>query len=129
MPAQPSFIDVGDTTTMNFIESVQNAPGGALFPGVVRGGTFGPDGRTSRLVSAIVLVRAAGLQSEAEASASSFRYFADAADIPEQWRGHVYVAVTRGLVPTDEYFKPGDAFTRAELAQALAIIAQLRAQQ
>ncbi|HEU4593895.1 MAG TPA: S8 family serine peptidase [Pyrinomonadaceae bacterium] len=130
MPAQPSFADVRDATTMNFVESAQHAPGGALFPGVARGGAFSPDGNVSRLVAAIVLVRAAGLQTEAEASANtSTLFFRDGADIPDEWRGYVHVAVMRQLVSSDETFEPGGNFTRAELAQALSAIAKLRAQQ
>jgi serine protease AprX len=129
MPAQPTFSDVRDATTMNFVESAQHAPGGALFPGVARGGVFAPDGGVSRLVAAVVLVRAAGLQQEAEAAAAtSTMFFRDGADIPDEWRGHVHVAVQRGLVPSDEYFRPGGNFTRAGLAQALSAIARLRAQ-
>jgi serine protease AprX len=129
MPAQPTFSDVRDATTMNFVESAQHAPGGALFPGVARGGAFEPDGNVSRLVAAVALVRAAGLEQEAKAAATtSTMFFRDAADIPDDWRGHVHVAVLRGLVPSDEYFRPGGNFTRAELAQALSVIARLRAQ-
>ncbi len=129
MPVQPSFTDVTDATTMNFVESAQHAPGGALFPGVARGGAFAPDGNVTRLVAAIVLVRAAGLQQEAETAANtSTMYFSDGAEIPDEWRGHVHVAVLRGLVPSDETFGPGGNFTRAQLAQALAAIAKLRAQ-
>jgi serine protease AprX len=125
MPAQPSFLDVSDATTMNFVESVQNAPGGALFPGVVRGGEFQPDSHASRLVAAVVLVRAAGL--EAEASAAQPVYFADADAIPAEWRGHVYLAVRHGLVTPDEQFRPDSPLTRAELAHALAVLGRLRA--
>jgi hypothetical protein len=112
---------------MNFVESAQHAPDGALFPGVERGGAFAPDGTVNRLVAAIVLVRAAGLQREAEAAANtSTLFFRDSAEIPDEWRGHVHVAALRGLVPSDETFRPGGNFTRAELAQALSVIAKLR---
>jgi hypothetical protein len=123
VPATPSFTDVSDATTLNFVESAQS-----LFPDVVRGGPFHPDERASRLLAAIVLVRAAGLEAEAQSRMNAALRFTDADDIPDEWRGHVYVATQRGLVSAGERFNPTGAFSRAGLAQALAAIVKLPVQ-
>ena len=127
MPTQPSFLDVYDATTMCFVESAQARPGGALFPDAVRGGTFRPDEGVTRLIAAIVLVRAAGLEAEATAPGAGMLVgVTDAASIPSAWRGHVAVARSYGLVPSGSQFNPNGAFTRADLARALAIITRLQ---
>ena len=70
VPARPTYADVQDATTMNYVESVQAAPGGAFFPDATPGTRFRPNDGVTRLVAAIALVRAAGLEHEA-ATASS----------------------------------------------------------
>ena len=94
----------------------RRAPGGAFFPDAVRGGTFRPDDGVTRLVAAIVLVRAAGLEAEATAPGAGMLFgVTDAASIPSVWRGHVAVARSYGLVPSGSQFNPNGAFTRADL--------------
>ena len=120
MPATPSFLDVKDTTTMNFAEGTQS-----LFPDAVPGSVFQPNTRATRLVTAVVLVRAAGLQAEAESKAGAFLPYADAASIPYELRGYVQVAVSRGLVSSGQQFNPSGAFTRAELARGVSTLLQM----
>jgi serine protease AprX len=120
VPDTPSFVDVRDTTTMNFAEGAQ-----ALFPDAVRGGAFRPDERVTRLAATVVLVRAAGLRAEAESKAGAYLNYADAASIPWELRGYVQVAVARGLVSSPQQFNPSGAFTRAELARGVATILRI----
>ncbi|HEX8146444.1 MAG TPA: S8 family serine peptidase [Pyrinomonadaceae bacterium] len=120
VPDTPSFVDVRDTTTMNFAEGAQ-----ALFPDAARGGAFRPDDRATRLVAAVVLVRAAGLKAEAESKAGVFLPYTDAASIPYELRGYVQVAVTNGLISSAPQFNPAGALTRAELARGVSSILQM----
>ncbi|HYE66901.1 MAG TPA: S8 family serine peptidase [Pyrinomonadaceae bacterium] len=130
LPAQPSYTDVRDLTTMSFVESVQAAPCGALFTDVTPGSRFRPDERVGRLATAVALVRAAGLRAEAEARIGALPPIADASAIPTDLRGYVAVAIERGLVLPDGagYFRPSNALTRAELAHALVEMARLATQ-
>ncbi len=117
LAAQPQFADVRDLTTRNFVESAQTNRG--LFPDV-SGNTFRPNALVDRLTAAIVLVRAAGLQGEAEAQTISSLPITDTTSIPAQWRGYVAVALSRGLLATsNNAFRPQATLTRLELAQAL----------
>ena len=120
VPNTPSFIDVQDPTTMNFAEGAQS-----LFPDAVRGSTFRPDDRATRLVAAVVLVRAAGLRAEAESKAGVFLPYTDAASIPYDLRGYVQVAVSYGLMSSAQQFNPPGALTRAELARGVSTILQM----
>lgn len=123
VPNTPSFVDVQDTTTMNFAEGAQS-----LFYDAVRGGAFRPDDRATRLVAAVVLVRAAGLRAEAESKAGVFLPYTDAASIPYELRGYVQVAVTNGLMSSAQQFNPSGALTRAELARGVSTIIQMNMQ-
>jgi hypothetical protein len=127
---QPMFSDVTDAWLRSYVESVQTAPGGAIFPGVRQGGAFNPSGQLDRLTAAVALVRAAGLEAEAEASAVETPGYTDANLIPSEWRGHVVVAVRRGLInaPAGGAFNPQQPLTRAQLAAAMARIAALFAE-
>jgi serine protease AprX len=121
--ARPLFSDVTDAWMRGYVESVQTAPAGPIFPDAPAGGTFSPQKSLDRLTAAVALVRAAGLESEAQAASAQTLAYADAAEIPAQWRGHVHVAVRRGLVSSDaSNFNPQQPLTRAQLAHALSII-------
>jgi serine protease AprX len=134
MPAVSNYTDVRDRTTMNFVESVQAAPGGPLFPDVERGGAFRPLALADRLTAAVVLVRAAGLQSEVNARNNSFQQnslpeFLDISSIPEDKRAYVAVALEHGLLRANSSeFRPNSPLTRAELAHAMVIVTNLVAQ-
>ena len=123
IPQTPSFIDVSDSTTLDFVESTQS-----LFPDVYRGGTFRPDDSVTRLVAAIVLVRAAGLQQEAESKAGAILPYTDAQTIPSNMRGYVKVATDKGLMTAEQQFNPDAPLTRADLARAIAAIVQMNVQ-
>jgi len=124
--ARPMFADVTDPWLRSYVESAQTAPGGALFPGTQAGGPFNPSKKLDRLTAAVALVRAAGLEAEAQGSAGETLAYTDAAQIPPQWRGHVIVAVRRGLVPgAGAAFNPQQSLTRAQLAAAFARIAAM----
>ena len=106
---------------MLFVQSVQASPTGPLFIDATTG-QFRPFENVTRLAAAVALVRAAGLRSEAEAKASTPLAYLDALSIPNDLRGYVSVAVSKGLLQADSAFRPQGAFTRADLARALAVI-------
>lgn len=107
------------------------------------GSTFNPSGNTTRLDTAVALVRALGLDAEAKAKAGSIvtaQYngqtivLADNSEIPSALRGYVQIALDKGLLQA--YFaleqgpfdfqptlkarvKANDATTRAFMAYAL----------
>ncbi|MGB8508519.1 MAG: S-layer homology domain-containing protein, partial [Pyrinomonadaceae bacterium] len=85
---------------------------------------FRPDERVSRLLAAIVLVRAAGLESDAQ-SRSPQLSVADASWIPQQWQPYVAVAIDRGLISTGERFNPNGTYTRADLAHSLSTLLRI----
>ncbi len=125
IPAQSNYTDVRDRATMLFVESAQTSPTGALFPSAVPGGAFNPDATVDRLTAVVALVRAAGLRQQAESGTYTLPY-ADAASIPLSLRGYVAVAVQNGLIRVNSAaFNPQGAFTRVDLANALARIASM----
>ena len=72
-----------------------------------------------------MLVRAAGLQQEADSKAGAWLPYTDAGDIPSSLRGYVQVAVARGLMSAGAQFNPNGAFTRADLARAVATVVRM----
>ena len=122
LPGSPTYQDVRDALTMSYVESAQASPTGALFTDANAGGWFRPAEAVTRLVAAIALVRAAGLREEAEAKANLPLAFLDAATIPGDLRGYVSEAVSRGFIQSDTLFRPQGAFTRGEVAHAVAVI-------
>ena len=125
LPAQSSYPDIRDRATMLFVESAQASPNGALFPSAVPGGAFQPDATVDRLTAVVALVRAAGLRQQAESGAYTLTYV-DAASIPASLRGYVAVAVQNGLIrPNGAMFNPQGAFSRLDLATALARLASM----
>jgi serine protease AprX len=129
MAGAPRFTDVTNRVTRNMVESVQWAPGGPLFTDAPLGGSFRPNDRATRLTSAVALVRAAGLRSQAESLAGTSLPLTDAASIPSSLRGYVKVALDRGLMTADgSVFRPNDALKRVELAKAMAGMARLATQ-
>jgi hypothetical protein len=117
--ANPLFSDVRDLTTRGAVESVQNFPDGKLFIDVSTSGEFRPHNTASKLVAAIALVKAANLQS-LTSSAILPATVTDAAQIPNEWRGYVAVALQKGFLSLDgNSFAPNSALKRIELAQAM----------
>jgi len=130
VPAAASYRDVRSAAALLFVESVQNAPQGALFPDVERGGAFSPNDAANRLTAAVALVRAAGLQAEADAAQSlPLTTVLDASLIPSALRGYVRVAISRGLLSTvNSNLRPQAPLTRLELAQAMVAMQKLQTQ-
>ncbi|MCW5968117.1 MAG: S8 family serine peptidase [Blastocatellales bacterium] len=126
LAAAPLYTDVRDLSTRTMVESAHAAPAGPLFYDTNPGANFRPDEAVNRLTAAVALVRAAGLRRNAETFSGSL-LLSDTAQIPAQWRGYVAVALSRGLLEKDGLaFSPQRALTRAELARALAVIADGR---
>ena len=122
VPGRPTFTDVRDDVTRLFVESVQAAPGGALFPDATPGNAFRPHDAVTRLTAAVALVRAAGLRRQAESGSTAPLAFLDVSQIPPQLRGYVSVATSLGLLQSDSLFRPDAPFTRADLARAIATL-------
>lgn len=127
VPGAPTFRDVRDRTTMLAVESCQHSPRGPLFHGAEAGGAFSPHAPADRLAAAVALVRAAGLQAEAEAKANDpLLTLTDAVSVPATLRGYVSVALARGLLAPDQSaFRPQAALTRLDLARATAALQEL----
>ena len=126
---QAAYQDVQDTGSRLIVESCQYSPTGALFIDSSLNGLFRPNYSATRLTAAVALVRAAGLRAEAEGANSNVLPFLDAASIPADLRGYVSVAVSRGLLQNDDsYFRPQNALSRRELAQAVAAVQRLAIQ-
>ncbi|HYG80997.1 MAG TPA: S-layer homology domain-containing protein, partial [Pyrinomonadaceae bacterium] len=122
-PARPRFTDVTDRETMLGVESAQNAPGGPLFPDASPGSKFRPDDYATRLAAAVALVRAAGLQAEAEATSSLPSWVKDANTVPASLRGYVAVALDKGLMTAEDgQFQAQSAITRAQLAHSMLVL-------
>ncbi|MBI3651686.1 MAG: S8 family serine peptidase [Acidobacteria bacterium] len=125
LAAQPLYADVRDLTTRNFVESAQYPANTALFP-VDGSGYFRPNEAVDRMTAALVLVRAAGLQAQAEAANDQFLELSDWLKIPASLRGYVYVAMTRGLMKAEGYaFNSQNVLTRSELARALVALQRI----
>ena len=124
MAAHPMFTDVLDNGTRNAVESVQSNPGAALFYDANAGGRFYPNNSASKLVAAVALVKAAGLDSLA-ATAILPASVTDGLSIPSQWRGYVAVALQRGFLSLDgSRFDPSRSITRLDLARAVNALMQ-----
>ena len=122
LAGQPLYSDVRDLTTRLFVESVQSHSNGSIFPDASTGAQFRPNDGITRLTAAVALIRAAGLRSEAEARAGMPLAVLDAASVPSELRGYVSLAIAEGLLKSDSLFHPQNPLTRAELAQAIAIL-------
>ncbi len=126
MPAVPTYSDVHSSELMNFVESVQSAPGGPLFYDAPAGGPFYPDRSVKRLAAAVALVRAAGLRAEAENYTGPMPNFTDLQSIPVEYRGYAAVAHLRGLLKAGGgYFSPNATLKRVHLAQAMVVLTKL----
>ncbi|MEW5935153.1 MAG: S-layer homology domain-containing protein, partial [Bacillota bacterium] len=82
---------------------------------------FLPGEAADRLWAAELLVRALGLQAEAELRAGEGVDFTDVKDVPPEKLGYLAVAVERGLLQgfPDGTFRPKEKLTRAQLAALL----------
>ncbi|MGH9944914.1 MAG: S-layer homology domain-containing protein, partial [Pyrinomonadaceae bacterium] len=122
----PVYRDTRDPLTRLFVESAQHAPRGPIFIDAQPGGQFSPDAPVDRLTAAVALVRAAGLQEEAESSAGTLLNLWDLSSVAPALRGYAQVAVSRGLLAADgTSFRPQARLTRAELAHAMTTLARI----
>ncbi len=110
----PVFTDVRDRSTRLWVESAR----GLFLDG--SGASFAPNAPVSRIVAAVVLVRAAGLESEVR-TADPLLGVLDRLSIPAAYSGYVAVALQHGLLTLQNgSFRPTSHLTRADLAHALA---------
>jgi serine protease AprX len=122
MASNPLFSDVRDSSTRSSVESVQSNPAGRLVYDATTGGRFYPNNTVTKLVAAVALVKAAGLDSQA-GSAVLPATVADAYSIPSSLRGYVAVALQNGLISLDgNLFNPSRGLTRLELAKGMNAI-------
>lgn len=84
-------------------------------------GRFNPGGEASRLWATELLVKALGLDEEAQSRMGAVLDFVDATEIPRDKVGYVAVALENGLLTGygDGTFQPNRILTRAELAALL----------
>jgi hypothetical protein len=122
LAAGPLFVDSTDLSTRNAAESVYAHPNGKLFFDTTAGGRFYPNSSASRLVMAVAMVKAAGLESSAGTTLLP-ENITDLALIPAQWRGFIAVALQRGYITLDgNQVNPNRAVSRIELSRALNIM-------
>jgi len=121
----PLYSDVQDLTGRSAVESVQFNSSGSLIFDAVPGGEFRPDQSATRLVAAVALVKAAGLDGLAATSVLPITV-ADAGNIPLQWRGYAAVALQKGWLSlgANNRFYPNVSITRLELTGALVGISK-----
>lgn len=88
---------------------------------VFDGASLSPMKPLNRLEAAIMMVKAAGLDAQAQARAGASLEFTDADSIPGRLRGYIAIAVESGFVTgyEDGSFRPAQVLTRAEWAALL----------
>jgi hypothetical protein len=123
LPYTPTYTDVSGTSAL-FVESVAHSPAGDLLN--TDGSRFNPNAQIDRLTVAIALIKAMGLDADAQSASAANPGLLDWTGIPVAARGYVSVAVTRGLMaPTVAgYFRPSDPITRLDLAKATVALSQ-----
>lgn len=114
---QPMYSDVRDLTTRNAVEAAQNFESGKLFYDV--NANFRPDQSVSRLVYAVAMVKAAGLEGQVSSSFLPL-LMGDTGQIPAQYRGYAAIALQKGwLTLNSNKFEPNRNVTRNELARGI----------
>jgi serine protease AprX len=123
LPDAASFSDEPTDASAIFIESVTHSPFGDLMR--TTGTTFNPQARVDRTSVAVALVKALGLDQEAQAASVSNPGFADWNLMPTATRGYISVAVSHNLMrAVSGYFRPSDSITRLDLAAAATALQQ-----
>ncbi len=126
LAGSPLFTDVKNLMVRNVVESVQTNPSGKLFFDASNGSQFRPFDGTSKIVTAVALVKAAKMENLTITAALPLTV-ADASSIPSQWRGYVAVALQKGLINLDgNNFNGYRAITRLELAKSLTKLINLK---
>ena len=117
--ANKMFSDVNDLTTRSAVESVQTNPSGKLIVDAVTGSAYRPNEAATRIVAAVALVKAAGLENLAANSVLPLTV-ADSTSIPTQLKGYVAVALQKGFLTLNgNKFNPNASLTRLELTKAI----------
>jgi serine protease AprX len=117
LPYSPTYSDVSGANAI-FVESVAHSPNGDLMN--TSGVRFNSNAPADRLTVAIAMIKALGLDADAQRASAANPGLLDWLGIPVAARGYVSVAVTRGLMSANAagQFRPSDAITRLELAKA-----------
>ncbi|HKA19550.1 MAG TPA: S8 family serine peptidase [Blastocatellia bacterium] len=111
----PSFSDEPNDANAIFIESVTNSPFGDLLGSA--GTNFYPQASVSRANVAVAIVKALGLDTDAQAASSINPGLVDWNQIPIAARGYVSLAISRNLMrAASGMFRPNESITRFELA-------------
>jgi serine protease AprX len=115
LPDSPSFTDTSSNAAAVFIESVTHSPFGDLMGST--GSRFYPQSSVTRMTAAIAIIKALGLDAEAQAAGTINPGLVDWNQIPADARGYVSLAISRNLMRTSSgWFRPFDSITRIELA-------------
>jgi serine protease AprX len=123
LPDSPSFSDEPRDFSALFIESITHSPFGDLMG--TTGSTFNPQARIDRTSVALAIVKALGLDQEAQAATVTNPGLGDWNLIPAQARGYVSVAISHNLMRAPSgYFRPMDSITRLDLASAAVALQQ-----
>ncbi len=132
IPSSPSFNDVpADDPLYPYVESVAGDRARQVIVDPQNGTLFGPEVEVDRLEFAVAVVRAAGLEAEAEARAGESLGLLDENQIPSSLSGYVAVALERGLIDTIATqdgleFDPKGELLRIEAARFLSRLLELR---
>ena len=118
----PVYSDVKDISSRNAVESVQKSPNGKLIVDWLNNGKFNGNDAATKLVTAIALVKANNLDSQAQVTTLPSSV-TDAAWIPSAYRGYVAVALQKGWLSLDgDKFNPYNAVTRLEMTKAIVTL-------
>ncbi|MFY9555053.1 MAG: S8 family serine peptidase [Blastocatellia bacterium] len=123
LPDSPSFSDEPGDYSAIFIESVTHSPFGDLLG--TAGRMFNPQAQIDRTAVAAALVKALGLNQDAQAASLVNPGIVDWNLIPASARGYVSIAVSRGLLRVESgYFRPFESITRLDVAGAAVALQQ-----
>ncbi len=116
MAGNPQFPDVRNLSARIAVESVQ---ADNLFFDAAVGSNFRPHNSATKLLTAIALVKAAGLTSQVTTANLPISVI-DLNSISSQYRGYVAVALQHGFITLDgNHFNPNRSLTRVELAAGM----------
>jgi len=132
IPSQNSFPDVGATDpAFPYVETVAGTRALPVLMSPPSGRSFKPRDDVTRLDFAVAVVRAAGLESQAQARSGEPLAVRDASSVPPELRGYVAVALEKDLIravshPDGDYFDPGASLERVDAARFLLSLLDLR---
>jgi len=132
IPAHSSFPDVADSDSEEpYVETVAGVKTRHLLMEPPNGASFKPQTDVTRLDFAVALVRAAGLETEADARSGEVLGLIDENLIPLSRHGYVAVAREHGFIdipagPSGSYFDPGGWVPRLSAAGFLMTLSDQR---